>query len=183
MENKTNLNNLISLLNAGFHGGAWHGPSLLELTKGLKVKVAAYKAGNIHTIAELIYHITSWRLFAIKKVQGDALYNIENDKMNFGEIQKVDEFELETLMMELTLSQDELTRALENKDDRFLLEIVPGAEYTFDTLLHGIIQHDIYHSGQIAIIKKLAAKTSSFDDETIESSRFYDRDNLHSDFY
>ena len=183
MENKANITNLINLLNAGFHGGAWHGPSLLELTKGLKVKEAAFKAGNIHTIAELVYHITSWRLFALKKIQGDALYNIENDKMNFGEIQKVDEFELETLMMELTLSQDELTRALETKDDSFLLEIVPGAEYTYDTLLHGIIQHDVYHTGQIAIIKKLAAKTSKFEDDPLESGRFYDRDNLSSDFY
>jgi uncharacterized damage-inducible protein DinB len=183
MENKVNLNNLITLLNAGFHGGAWHGPSLLELTKGLKVKEAAYKAGNIHTIAELIYHITSWRLFALKKIQGDAVYNIENEKMNFGDIAKVDEFELETLMMELTLSQDELTKALETKDDAFLLEIVPGAEYTFDTLLHGINKHDIYHTGQIAIIKKLAAKSSKFEDDPLESERFYDRDNLSSDFY
>lgn len=180
MENKSNLNNLVNLLNAGFHGGAWHGPSLLELTKGLRVKEAAYKAGNIHTIAELIYHITSWRLFALKKIQGDAHYNIENEKMNFGEIDKVDEFELETLMMELTLSQDELTKALESKDDTFLAEIVPGAEYTYDTLLHGIIQHDIYHSGQIAIIKKLASKSSKFEDD-LEDSRFYDRD--ESDFY
>jgi uncharacterized damage-inducible protein DinB len=183
MENKVNLTNLINLLNAGFHGGAWHGPSLLELTKGIKVKEAAFKAGNIHTIAELVYHITSWRLFALKKIQGDAVYNIDNEKMNFGEIQKVDEFELETLMMELTLSQDELTRALESKDDAFLLEIVPGAEYTYDTLLHGIIQHDIYHTGQIAIIKKLAAKSSKFEDDPLISGRFYDRDNLSSDFY
>lgn len=178
MENNTNLKNILRLLNASFHGGAWHGPSLLELTKGLKVKAAAFKAGNIHTIAELIYHITSWRLFALKKIQGDAVYNIDNEKLNFGDIRKVDEFELEALMMELTLSQDELARALESKDDAFLQEVVPGAEYTFDTLLNGIIQHDVYHTGQIAIIKKLAAKSSRYDD--VESSYFESND---PDFY
>ncbi len=178
MENNTNLKNILRLLNASFHGGAWHGPSLLELTKGLKVKAAAFKAGDIHTIAELIYHITSWRLFALKKIQGDAVYNIDNEKLNFGDIRKVDEFELEALMMELTLSQDELARALESKDDAFLQEVVPGAEYTFDTLLNGIIQHDVYHTGQIAIIKKLAAKSSRYDD--VESSYFESND---PDFY
>ncbi len=179
MENNTNLKNILRLLNASFHGGAWHGPSLLELTKGLKVKAAAFKAGNIHTIAELIYHITSWRLFALKKIQGDAVYNIDNEKLNFGDIRKVDEFELEALMMELTLSQDELARALESKDDAFLQEVVPGAEYTFDTLLNGIIQHDVYHTGQIAIIKKLAAsKAVRYDD--VESSYFESND---PDFY
>ena len=175
MEN--NIKNIIRLLNAGFHGGAWHGPSLLELTKGLKVKTAAFKAGNIHTIAELIYHITSWRLFVLKKIQGDAVYTIDNEKLNFGDIRKVDEFELEALMMELTLSHDELVRALEEKDDLFLQAVVPGAEYTFDTLLNGIIQHDVYHSGQIAVIKKLAA-ASRYDD--VESSYYESSD---PDFY
>lgn len=181
MENNTNLKNLSHLLNTVFHGGAWHGPSLLELTKGLKVKEAAYKAGNVHTIAELIYHITSWRLFALKKIQGDAVYNIENEKMNFGDIQKVDEFELETLMMELTLSQDELIKALENRDDDFLRETVPGAEYNFDTLLHGIIQHDVYHSGQIAVLKKIAAKGLRFADDRSED--LYGGEDLESGFY
>ena len=178
MEKNANIKNILRLLNAGFHGGAWHGPSLLELTKGLKVKEAAHKAGNIHTIAELIYHITSWRLFVLKKIQGDAVYNIEDEKKNFGDIRKVDEFELEALMMELTLSQDELTRALEDKDDTFLQQVVPGAEYTFDTLLNGIIQHDVYHSGQIAVIRKLAARSSRYDD--VESSYYQSND---PDFY
>ena len=186
MENKIdtpNLKNLKILLNAGFHGGAWHGPSLLELTKGIKAKEAGFKAGNVHTIAELVYHITSWRLFALKKIQGDPEYNIEDGKMNFGNIQKVDDFELETLIMELTLSQDELIKALEEKDDSFLTEVVPGAEYTYHTLIHGIIQHDIYHTGQIAIIKKLAAKASKFDEDSSDSESFYDSDNLDSSFY
>jgi uncharacterized damage-inducible protein DinB len=174
-----NVKNIIRLLNASFHGGAWHGPSLLEQTKGLKVKTAAYKPSQIHSIAELIYHITSWRLFALKKIQGDASYNIDNEKKNFGDIHHVDEFELETLMMELTLSQDELIKALEEKEDSFLQEMVPGAEYNFDTLLNGIIHHDIYHTGQIALIKKLAAPTSKFNDEM--ESRYFETND--PDFY
>jgi uncharacterized damage-inducible protein DinB len=54
---------------------------------------------------------------------------------------------------------------LEEKDDCFLNEIVPGAEYDFYTLLHGIIHHDLYHNGQVGILKKSASKTSKFDDE------------------
>lgn len=180
---KNNIEDLIQNLNASFHGGAWHGPSLLEHLKGLKFTTAGYRISNIHTIAELIYHITSWRLFAIKKIQGDALYNIDSEKKNFGDFKKIDEFELETLMMELTLSQDELVKALENKEDIFLDEIVPGAEYTFDTLLHGIIQHDIYHSGQIAIIKKIVKSFSKPEENYLEDSRFFDRDTLNTDYY
>ncbi|MFN8428581.1 MAG: DinB family protein [Spirosomataceae bacterium] len=178
----TNIENLKNLFNSAFHGGAWHGPSVLELTKGLTVKEVSYKAGNVHNIAELIYHITSWRIFAVKKMQGDEAYVIEDEKLNWGNIGKIDQFELETLMVELTLSHDELIKELETKTDDFLNKIVPGAEYTFFTLLTGIINHDLYHAGQIAILKKLAAKNAKGgDDDFIGSSRYFE-DDLEDDF-
>lgn len=176
MAKKTRITAISELLSTSFHGGAWHGPSLMELVEKLKVKEAEFKAGNIHTIAELLYHITSWRIFALKKIAGDAKYNIESEKQNFGDLRSIDELELESLMMELTLTQDELGNILKEKEDDFLAEIVPGAEYTFETLLHGIIHHDIYHSGQIAIIKKMAAKSAAYDDDEFGDSPFFDPD-------
>ncbi|GGD50876.1 hypothetical protein GCM10011514_13870 [Emticicia aquatilis] len=161
----TELDRIKTLLNATFHGGAWHGPSVLENLKDIKPKTAGIRQKNIHTIAELVYHITTWRIFALKKIQGDEEFVIKTEKQNWGNIIEVDEFEWETLQMELTLSHDELISALEEKDDSFLTEIVPGAEYDFYTLLHGIIHHDLYHNGQIGILKKSAPKVSKFDDE------------------
>ena len=117
------INRIANMLNSSFHGGAWHGPSVLEATKGLSPREASFKAPTVHTIAELIYHITSWRLFAIKRLQGDNKYIIDDEKKNFGIAPKVDAFELETLLMELSLSQDELLRELSKKDDAFLEEI------------------------------------------------------------
>jgi uncharacterized damage-inducible protein DinB len=161
----TELDRIKTLLNATFHGGAWHGPSVLENLQGIKPKAAGNRQKNIHTIAELVYHITTWRIFALKKIQGDAEFLIKTEKQNWGNLKEIDEFEWETLQMELTLSHDELMTALGEKDDSFLLEIVPGAEYDFYTLFHGIIHHDLYHSGQIGILKKSAPKASKFDDE------------------
>lgn len=168
------IENVKTLLNNAFHGGAWHGPSVLELTKGLSLKEAGFKTGTVHTIAELIYHITSWRIFTVKKIQGDAEFNVDGEKANWGNMGKLDQFELETLMMELTLTHDELMTELEKKDDDFLNEIVPGAEYTFFTLLTGQIQHDLYHAGQMAVLKKLAAKSKSADDDVMSSSRYFE---------
>jgi uncharacterized damage-inducible protein DinB len=170
-----------NFLNASFHGGAWHGPSILELTKGLSAREAAFKAGNVHTIAELIYHITSWRIFVVKRLQGDDSYNIEDDKMNWGNFGKIDQFELETLMMEMTLSQDELIKELDTKDDAFLDKIVPGSEYPYYTLVHGIIHHDLYHAGQISILKKLAAAGAKTSDDSFEGSRYFE-DDLDNNF-
>jgi hypothetical protein len=170
------LDRIIVLLNAGFHGGAWHGPSVLENVKEISPKTAGAKQKSVHSIAELIYHITSWRIFAVKKINGDAAFNISTENQNWGSISTVDEFELETLVMELSLSHDELINALAEKDDAFLEEIVPGSEYDFYTLLHGILHHDLYHSGQIGILKKItpSAKKDDFEDNKYFSDDFDD---------
>lgn len=161
----TELDRIKILLNAAFHGGAWHGPSVLENLKGIKPKAAGNRQKDIHTIAELVYHITTWRIFVLKKIQGDIEFLIKTEKQNWGNLKEIDEFEWETLQMELTLSHDELMAVLNEKDDTLLSEIVPGAEYDFYTLLHGIIHHDLYHNGQIGILKKTVVKSSKFDDD------------------
>lgn len=169
------IDRIVKLLNSSFHGGAWHGPSLLEAVKSVKPKVAEYKLGNVHSIAELIYHMTSWRIFVARKINGDADYVIPEEK-NFGKFEKVDEFELETLLMELSLSHDELLSQLSDKEDNFLTKNVPGTEYDYYTLIHGVIHHDLYHTGQISILKKLISRKLEKYDEGERSSRFIDGD-------
>jgi uncharacterized damage-inducible protein DinB len=175
METKA-IDRIKEQLNAAFHGAAWHGPSVLEVVKDIKPKLAANRVQNVHTIAELVYHITSWRIFASKRIQGDEEYEIKTEKQNWGNLKTMDEFEWETLTMELSLSHDELMLALEEKNDKFLDEIVVGTEYDYYTLLNGIIQHDLYHTGQMAILKKM--KSKKLQDEEDEdghgkSSRYF----------
>jgi hypothetical protein len=43
------------------------------------------------------------------------------------------------------------------KDDNFLGDIVPLRKYNFRFLLNGLIQHNIYHLGQVAYLKKMLA--------------------------
>ena len=174
-ENNYLVERIVKLLNAAFHGGAWHGPSALEVIKPIKPKQAEFKLGNVHTIAELMYHMTSWRIFAIQKINGNEEYEIVEEK-NFGKFEKIDEFELETLLMELSLSHDELLGVLADKTDDFLMENVPGTEYDYYTLLHGIIHHDLYHTGQISVFKKLIDRKLEKLDEVGSSSRFFEED-------
>jgi hypothetical protein len=56
----------------------------------------------------------------------------------------------------LHASQNALVEAIKNFPEERLGELVPNAthKYTFYTLIHGVIHHDIYHLGQIALLKK-----------------------------
>ncbi|WP_138991968.1 DinB family protein [Larkinella sp. C7] len=148
---------IIDLLNTTYEGEeAWHGPSLVEVLSGVSPEMAGHRlTPNTHSIAELVFHMTSWRIFCVKKMQGDKDFDIKTPEKNFGSFQVIDDFEWEALQMELSLSQEELINELDKRDyDEFLEDIVPGRDYTYYDMLHGIINHDTYHSGQISIIKK-----------------------------
>jgi len=48
--------------------------------------------------------------------------------------------------------------AVDDLPDSRLYEVVPGKtgkHYTFYYMLHGVVQHELYHAGQIALLKKL----------------------------
>lgn len=152
---------IIDLLNTTYESEeAWHGPSVVEALRAVTPDMAGRRiTPNTHSIAELVFHMTSWRIFCVKKMQGDATFDILTPDKNFGALpDKIDDFEWEALEMELSLSQEELINELDKRDDdEFLEDVVPGRDYTYYDLLHGIINHDTYHSGQIMILRKALA--------------------------
>lgn len=149
---------IIDLLNNTYESEeAWHGPSVVEVLRDVNPEMAGLRlTPNTHSIAELVFHMTSWRIFTVKKMQGDPTFDILTPEKNFGALpDKIDDFEWEALQMELSLSQEELINELDKRDDdEFLEDIVPGRPYTYYDLLHGIVNHDVYHAGQIAILRK-----------------------------
>jgi uncharacterized damage-inducible protein DinB len=181
IQNDEELIRIIDLLNTTYEGEeAWHGPSLVDVLQDVSLEVAGRRiTPNTHTIAELVFHITSWRIFCTKKMQGDAEFDILTPEKDFGALPgRIDDFEWEALQMELSLSQEELINELDKRDnDEFLEDIVPGREYTYYDMLHGIINHDTYHSGQISLLKKALAFTgagqSAFRDEADEYGNSY----------
>lgn len=185
--NNDELLRIIDLLNTTYEGEeAWHGPSLVEVMRDVTPDIAGLRiAPNTHSIAELLFHMTSWRIFCVKKMQGDEQFDILTPGKNFGQLpDKIDDFEWEALQMELSLSQEELINELDKRDDdEFLEEIVPGRSYVYYDLLHGIINHDTYHAGQVMILKKAltfkAAGASRFGDSDDEFGSSYAREDYY----
>ena len=95
--------------------------------------------------------MTSWRKFVIKRLEGDTTFEI-TESLNFPKAGSWEE-----AMKHLKESQQALVDAVKSFPENRLEELVPNSshKYTFYTLLHGIIQHDVYHLGQIAYIRKM----------------------------
>lgn len=149
---KTKL--LIATLKSVYEGPAWHGPDVKKVLGKLKSSDMLKGIDHSHNVVEIIEHMTAWRTFAIKKLQKDAAY-IVNDEENFKKVSTHDGTIWERALQELDESQEKLLAELEKIDDDLLKETVPGSKYTFYFLLHGIVHHDAYHLGQIILLAKL----------------------------
>jgi uncharacterized damage-inducible protein DinB len=150
---KTEIQKLTSLLHRTFEKGAWHGPTVKEVLQGITAATALNKLPNTHSIIELVSHMTSWRNFTIKKLEGDLDYKV-SDEQNFPALKNWSQ-----ALQELDESQRNLLAAVEKFPVEKLSELVAGVtqKYTYYTLIHGIIHHDLYHTGQIILITKATA--------------------------
>lgn len=146
---KTEIQNLIDTLTHTFEKNAWHGPAVLEALDDLRDAQAEQRMGNSHNIIELIAHMTAWRNFVCEKLEGNAAFDIDTDEMNFPT-----SVNLKTALKELKASQKRLLKLLEQTSIEKLEEKVPGRPFKFKIMLNGIIHHDLYHTGQIVLLKK-----------------------------
>jgi uncharacterized damage-inducible protein DinB len=146
---------IVSLLRRAFEKNAWYGPSLKEVLSGVSGDDATQRIGDSHSIIELVNHIISWKIFVIEKLKGNTDYKVD-ELSNFPRIDDWD-----STLKNLDSVQAQLLAAISELNTERLEEKVPheGYQYTFYALLHGIIHHDIYHIGQISLIKKTLAIT------------------------
>lgn len=147
----TEMDRITRLLEKTFDQQPWYGSSIMEILKTVNPLIVNQRVGDVHSIAELVEHMVSWRTFAAKRLLGDAQFEI-NDSTNFPISQN-----WENTIKRLLQSQEELVMAAKQFPEERLNELVPSNQfrYTFYTLLHGIVQHDVYHLGQIVLLKKV----------------------------
>ena len=99
---------------------------------------------------QLLQHMLAWRRLVISRIKGeDAKIEIgsEDDWPNDPN------FTLEIAKKELRSTNDVIIDLLDGRPDLWFREKIEGTQYNYQFLIEGIIQHDIYHIAQIAILK------------------------------
>jgi uncharacterized damage-inducible protein DinB len=147
---------LADQIRRAFEGDAWHGDSVLELFKGVNAKMAAaHPIKSAHSIWELVLHIAAWDGAALRRTRGEALEL--NDEENFPSVKDSSEAAWRKAMQHATHTHSKLVNAVAAFPESRLQEQVPGkaeSYYNFFYLFSGIVQHELYHAGQIALLKK-----------------------------
>jgi uncharacterized damage-inducible protein DinB len=147
---KSEIERIAKLLRRTFEKGAWYGPSVQDVLSKVTAANAHQRVANTHSIIELVAHMTSWRNYVTSRL-GNGPYLDVSDEMNFPQ-----EKDWQKVKIAFEQSQAALMQAVESFPLDKLDELVPQAshKYTYYTLLHGIVDHDIYHTGQISLILK-----------------------------
>jgi len=149
----TETERIADQLKRAFIGEAWHGPAVFEILEGITPQQAAARpiAGG-HSIWELVLHITAWTNAGLRRLQGEPAQL--TDAEDFPAVMASDGRGWQQAMEVTKQAYEELRKAiLLIEDSRLDHPIVEGLSSVYVTL-HGVIQHSLYHAGQIAILKK-----------------------------
>lgn len=149
----TEISRIIILLQNTYNGAAWHGHSMMKILNKINAEQAFHLSEHIHRICELVQHITAWRTFAIKRLQGDKHYEVSQSE-NWKTFNNKDTAAWEEIKSDLAESQKALVNALNKFSDEMLDDEVDGKAYDYYTLVHGVIQHDLFHLGEIALLAR-----------------------------
>jgi len=147
---------LADQIRRAFEGAAWHGDSLLELLADVDARTAAaHPIQNAHSIWELVLHIAAWDGAAIRRAGGKAAKL--TPRQNFPPVEDTSDAAWQKTLALLKATHAELVNAVEHFPDSRLMDQVPGKKqkyHNFFYLFSGIVQHELYHAGQIALLKK-----------------------------
>lgn len=141
-------------LRRAHEGGAWHGPAVDELLKGVTAEQAAARpVEGAHSIWELVAHIEAWERAILRRLGGDPaqIYDTEEDWSSRTEVSEVAWDEARRRLSETYAA---LREAVLGLDDGALDEPILPNMSTRYVSLHGAVQHTLYHAGQLALVRK-----------------------------
>ena len=104
-----------------------------------------------HSIWELALHITAWMQIALRRLGRDAAEVSAAE--DWPPVAETGEKAWAAALAGLRKAHVELDKTISGLDDSRLSAIVPGQSYSAYFMLHGVVQHNLYHAGQIALLK------------------------------
>ena len=145
-------------LRRAYDGDCWHGPPLREILNGVTAAMAAARHPQlVHSIWALVNHVSGWvEVVTLRVVEWRAIEM--PDAGDFPPVTDTGDAAWTAALAELDRRHGELLRVVGGLEASRLEETVPGKDYPVAVMLHGTAQHYAYHSGQIALLKRLVGR-------------------------
>ena len=145
---------------AFYDGQPWYGDSFLTIVGDITEEEALHLPANRHSIVRLLWHMVKWRKALTERLTGRADYRADvTDPDNWPEPDMLGPRSWQLALDAFAEQQRLLIELLGGKTDDFLAEeFLPGKTYGW--LIAGVLQHDLYHLGQIAFLKSCLRHSS-----------------------
>lgn len=147
------ISRIVDQFQRAYKGEAWHGPAVMEALRDVTAEQALKKPiKDAHSIWEIVLHINAWHNATTQRLQG---YVVElSHEEDWPAVKSNDESDWEATKGFLNESFENLLKKISSLSDSDLEKTVPGKSHSIYFLLHGVIQHDLYHAGQLVLLKK-----------------------------
>jgi len=140
-------------MDRAFSGDAWHGPCLQALLDGVSPEEASKRwIPDAHSIWELVHHIRAWKIIARHRLK-DETVEVTTER-DWPHVWETSEIVWKRALDDLTESHVRLREAVKGLREERLGERTAACPDSIYVMLHGLVQHDLYHAGQIAVLKK-----------------------------
>ena len=154
----TECNRIAYQLASTIDGEAWYGDSLRQILEGVTAKQAqARPMPNAHSIWELLCHVDAWVKFALGAINGVPIpaWPAMPVELDWPPVTDTSEAAWKQAVNSFFSDHLQLVEKIKAFPDERLEATVPGRTYNFYRLFQSTTQHAVYHSGQIALLKKL----------------------------
>jgi len=151
---------LVTIMDQAYDRHSWHGTNLRGSIRGLSAEQAAWRpAPGRHNVWELVVHAAYWKYAAWRRLTGAARGSFPEKGSNWFERPRVSgdaAWRRDVAMLHQMHRQ--LREAAVLQDGRDVRRPLRGGTVTAFGLLSGVAAHDLYHAGQIQLLKRLRAK-------------------------
>jgi hypothetical protein len=150
---------LLDLIDRAYDRKSWHGPNLRGAIRGLDAARASWRPGpGRHCIAEQVTHAAYWKYAARRVLRGDKRGSFPLRGSNwFPAPARLTPAEWREYTRLLDAEHKELRAAVAELSPEGLSRVPGEGKFTRQALVQGVAAHDLYHAGQIQLLKRLQA--------------------------
>lgn len=149
----TETERILQQYDRALYGGAWHGKAVWEILATVAPEIAFAKPdGAAHSIWQLVRHMTYWESEVFRRIA--RLPARPEGELNFPAMPEAIPRNWESALEELRCSNSQFRAVLCKLEDNDLDLPLSGPAYTHYVEIHGVIQHHLYHAGQIAFLQR-----------------------------
>ena len=147
----------MQLIDEAYKSKAWHGANLRGSVRGLSAKQAAWRPKSArHNIWEIVVHCAYWKYAVRRKLTGEKRGSFLLKGSNWFKCPKDlnDKAWRETLRL-LDETHQSMCKVISQLKPSDVNQKPAGSKFTIGSTVSGIACHDIYHAGQIQLLKRL----------------------------